>query len=234
MRIGSNVELLPVAVNRPQVNMVLNMVLTWDEHNLVLIDTGLPGQVQDIAKAIADAGFDAKSLTHIIITHQDLDHIGCALDLQKIAPNVKILAHYEEAPYIDGRKVPVKLADMLEKYDNLSLEHKEQVNQSKKSYDERRIKIDQELKDKELLPICGDIEVVHTPGHTPGHISLYLHESHIMVCGDAANIDDGRVVSSNPVYTLDMELAERSFEKIKGYTMVGIVAYHGGYLAVND
>ena len=61
----------------------VNLVLAWDENNLVLIDTGFPGQTDDIVKAIANAGFKAKELTHIIITHQDWGHIGCLMDLQK-------------------------------------------------------------------------------------------------------------------------------------------------------
>jgi len=231
MKIGKNVAIL--SLPSPIKGMPnINPVLTWDDKNLVLIDTGFPKQGKIIAKAIEAEGLSAEKLTHIIITHQDMDHIGSTLELQKKAPNVQIIAHKEEAPYLDGRKVPVKLASMLEKYNNLPLLHKFGCKRAQKMYRQMQVKFHKELQDKEVLPICGGIEVVHTPGHTPGHITLYLHESRIMVCGDGANITDGQLSGPNPTHTQDMELGMKSLEKIKGYPMVGAVTYHGGYLEI--
>ena len=232
MNIAKNVKMLSIPIDKPGAEMTLHMTLTWDDKNLVLMDAGVPGQGQAIAQAIADAGFDVKNLTHIIITHQDMDHIGSILELQKMAPNAKLLAHCEEAPYMDGRKMPVRMVSALERYDDLPPEGKEQVEEGMKDYAERkyRLKIDQELTDKEVLPICGGIEIVHTPGHMPGHIALFLQTSRIMVCGDAANINDGEIAGPNPAFTSDIETGMLSLDKIKGYPMAGMVAYHGGYL----
>jgi len=234
MRIAENIELLAVPINVPDVDATMHMTLMWDDENLVLMDASIPGQAEEIAKAIADAGFDAKNLTHIIITHQDMDHIGSVLDMQKMAPNAKILAHHEEAPYMDGRKMPIRLATNLAKYDDLPPEVKEYVDQAKADYEvgKFKLKIDQELTDKEVLPICGGIEIVHTPGHMPGHIALFLQKSGIMVCGDAANIADGKMTGPNPVHTPDIETGMQSLEKMKQYPLTGIVAYHGGYLQI--
>ena len=235
MRIAKNVELLSIPANMPDFDMVLHMTLTWDDSNLVLIDAGIPGQGEAIAQAIADAGFDVRNLTHIIITHQDLDHIGSVAELQKMAPDVKLIAHCDEAPYMDGRKMPVRMVSALQEYDDLPPEEKEEIEEYMRDYGERkfRLKIDQELADKEVLPICGGIEIVHTPGHMPGHIALFLHASRIMVCGDAANISDGAIAGPNPAYTADMDLGTKSLEKIKEYPISGIVAYHGGYLEID-
>ena len=63
MKLSSNVEMLEVGH--------INLVLAWDENNLVLIDTGFPGQTDAIVKAVANAGFSVESLTHTIITHQE-------------------------------------------------------------------------------------------------------------------------------------------------------------------
>jgi glyoxylase-like metal-dependent hydrolase (beta-lactamase superfamily II) len=84
--------------------------------------------------------------------------------------------------------------------------------------------------DGDLLPICGGIEVIHSPGHTPGHIGLFLKKSGLLVGGDALNVGDGKLVGANPAHSLDMELAGASFEKLKGYGAKGVVAYHGGVL----
>jgi len=225
MRIANNVALLPITGQG-----TVNLVLTWDESNLVLIDAGYPGQADAIAKAIAGEGFSVENLTHLIITHQDWDHVGSVADLQKLVPSLEVLAHEEEAHYIDGRKLPIKLAARLEQYETLTEEQRAGVDRWKDSYDNATITVTTTVADKQNLPICDGIEVVHTPGHTPGHIVLYLKESRIIVCGDAANIKDGQLVGSNPVFTHDMGQATASLEKIKSYNPSGIVAYHGGYL----
>jgi len=236
MKISDNVALLalprPMPPGAPENDAKINLVLTWDDENLVLIDAGFPEQADLIKQAIAEHGFDAKNLTHIIITHQDLDHIGCIKDLQQIAPNVQIMAHCEEAPYLDGRKVPVKLAPIIENYENLPPEHKQGVDQAKQIYEQLQTNYT-ELQGGQILTICGGIKVIHTPGHTPGHIVLLLQKSQILVCGDAANIEDGQMTGPNPVYTADMDMALQSLEKIKACPKIGFVAYHGGFLKSN-
>jgi glyoxylase-like metal-dependent hydrolase (beta-lactamase superfamily II) len=229
MKLAKNVALLPI--NREGMGS-LNLVLTWDDNNLVLIDAGLPGQVDAIAGAIAGKGFRAEDLTHIIITHQDWDHIGSVADIRKLAPSVKIVAHVDEAPYLDGRTMPIKLAARLEQYDSLPEDARAGIDRWKDLYENTPIPVAEQVQDGQVLPICGGIEIVHVPGHTPGHIALYLKESRIIVCGDAANVKDGQVVGSNPIHTHDMDLAEKSLDKIKSYDLSGLVTYHTGFLVV--
>ena len=103
MRIAKNVEMLELS----GMGGTIYPTLTWDDTHLVLMDAGFPGQADAIVRAIAEAGFQAEQLTHIIITHHDMDHIGCVLDLFKLSPAALVLAHVEEAPYLDGRMVPI-------------------------------------------------------------------------------------------------------------------------------
>jgi glyoxylase-like metal-dependent hydrolase (beta-lactamase superfamily II) len=150
----------------------------------------------------------------------------------KIAPTAKVMAHADEAPYIDGRKTPIKLAALLENYDNLPDDRKAWCDRYKEGYANRKINITQTLSDGDILPICGGIEVIHTPGHTPGHICLFLRESGILVSGDAINIKDGEPSEPNPQHTYNMELGLKSMEKAMKYPIKSMVAYHGGYLKI--
>lgn len=228
--ISPNAAILPIPRKDAR---ELNLVLVWNEDKeLVLIDAGLPGQSKLIAQAIADTGFRIEELTHIILTHQDLDHVGSVKDLMKFAPGLKVIAHEEEAPYIDGSKIPIKLAAQLEVYDTLTDKQKSGVDKWKSIYEANPIPVSESVKDKQILNLCGGIEVVHTPGHTPGHIALYLMESRVMVCGDAANIENGTLTGSNPIYTHDMKQADESLEKIKSYNVSGYITYHSGFLGV--
>ena len=227
MKISENIAL--ITLERPS-GSDMNLVLVWDDLNLVLIDAGVPGQAEQIASAISKLGFKTENLTHMIITHQDFDHVGSVADLKKLAPKMQVVAHAEESPYIDGRKLPLKLQARLAEYDSLLNVDKAFVDAWKNMYEKNPIPVDYEVHDGEVFDICGGLEFVHVPGHTPGHIAVYLVESKIIVCGDAANIKDGKVVGSNPVYTHDMDVANESLEKIVDYDLNGLVAYHGGYL----
>jgi len=230
MKIANKVEMLEIGGGMGKIYLTL----AWDEKNLVLFDAGFPGQADEIVKAIASAGFSADKLTHIIITHQDMDHIGCVIDLLKIAPAARIMAHSEEAPYIDGRKTPIKLAAMLENYANLPEDRKAWCDKMKEGFANRKISVNQTLSDGEVLPLCGGIEVIHTPGHTPGHICLFLRESGVLVGGDAVNIQDGKPSGPNPQHTYDMELGMKSMEKAMKYPVKALVSYHCGYLKMKD
>jgi len=228
MRIAPNVAMLPILENGPAYP-----VLLWDEDNLVLIDAGFPGQTDAIIKAISGEGQRAENLTHIIVTHQDWDHIGCIMDLQKLAPRAKVLAYEDEAPYIDGKKTPIKLVARLANYDALSEETRAKLDWQKEYYASTHITVAETLSAGMVLHLCGGIKVIHTPGHVPGHIALLLKESNIMVCGDSLNIKDGQIQILNPSSNYDNEQAIASIEKIKSYHPSGIVGYHGGFLKLD-
>jgi glyoxylase-like metal-dependent hydrolase (beta-lactamase superfamily II) len=45
-------------------------------------------------------------------------------------------------------------------------------------------KVDQRVEDGDGLPIAGGLRVVHTPGHSAGHIALYLEKDDVLIAGD--------------------------------------------------
>ncbi|TGV11489.1 MBL fold metallo-hydrolase, partial [Mesorhizobium sp. M00.F.Ca.ET.186.01.1.1] len=83
-------------------NLVHPMLLREGEMS-VLIDTGFPGQIEDLRAAMNAAGVPLAQLQAVILTHQDMDHIGCLPEiLQECGPRVKIYAHALDQPYIQG------------------------------------------------------------------------------------------------------------------------------------
>ncbi|MCL2621092.1 MAG: MBL fold metallo-hydrolase [Defluviitaleaceae bacterium] len=221
MKITDNIQMLKIDD--------YHLTLLWDDENLVLVDAGLDTQHQKLVDVIKDAGHDPDKITHIIFTHHDGDHMGGGIGMIKVASNATILAHVDETPYIDGHKTPTKFEAVLAGYDGADQETKDQIDARKEAIVNTRFGVGQELNDGDVLPICGGIEIIHTPGHTPGHICLYLQEGQIMVLGDAASVENSELVGFNPIYIQDMELADKSIEKIKKYPIKGAVAYHGGF-----
>lgn len=69
----------------------------------VLIDTGFPGQFEDIQIEMEKVGVSFDKLKVVILTHQDLDHIGSLPDLlENGVSDVKVYAHELDKPYIEG------------------------------------------------------------------------------------------------------------------------------------
>ncbi len=224
MKIAENMDML--VIGGSQGNMY--PVLIWDASEVVLIDAGLPLQFDVLEKEINRAGFQVSAITKIILTHQDVDHIGCVKEILEHAPHCKVLTHVEEAPYINGEKTPVKLAQMEANLEHLSEEMKNFYPSFKEAFANRRIKIDQTMQDGEVLPIAGGLEMIHTPGHTPGHMCVYAKQARILITGDGLNITDGKLTGPNEHYTADMDVALQSVTKMQAYDVAAIVCYHGG------
>ncbi|MDF2686893.1 MAG: metal dependent hydrolase, partial [Clostridia bacterium] len=88
--------------------------------------------------------------------------------------------------------------------------------------------VDVILQDYEMFPWFGGMEIVPTPGHMPGHISLYLKEFKTLIAGDALAVKNGKLVIANPEYTLDMPSAKQSVRQLLDYDINKIICYHGG------
>jgi len=71
------------------------------------------------------------------------------------------------------------------------------------------------------------LQVIETPGHTPGHISVLDPVSGILVAGDALNGADGGVVGANPDFSEDMDLANASVAKLAGFDYEVALFGHG-------
>jgi len=60
------------------------------------------------------------------------------------------------------------------------------------------VKVTRHLVDGERLPLCGGVRVVHTPEHTPGHLSLFLELPSILISGDALVVVEGQLQGHDP------------------------------------
>lgn len=129
-------------------------------HKICLIDAGVNSATQIITN-IGDSFSPQFEITHLILTHCHIDHIGAAHEFKRKFPALTIMAHTWDAASIEGLKgtekttaaswygityIPVKITQKFDK-------------------DEEVIKIG----DKRL-------RIYHTPGHTPGSISVVYED----------------------------------------------------------
>ena len=176
----------------------------------------------------AAKGVDMNKLTKIVITHHDIDHIGTLAALKKAFPNVKILSSAIEADYISGKKESIRLELSKKNFDKLPEEQKANALNFQKMFSNvERTTVDVTLTEDGLLPGCKKTKVIHTPGHLPGHISVYFEETKSLITGDAIGHENGKFFI-NPNYTIDRPLAKESIRKFLNYDITNIICYHGG------
>lgn len=163
-----------------------------------LIDTGLPLQAARVRRAAEERfGTNARP-TSIILTHGHFDHAGNALDLAR-EWGVPVYAHELEIPYLTGKSdyppqdptVGGALAQMSRLFPHSGYDFGSVV---------------QSLPQDKSVPGLPDWRVIHTPGHTAGHISLFRERDRTLITGDAlATVNQESVIT---LITLERELRQ--------------------------
>ena len=207
-----------------------------DEKNTVLIDCGYPSSFSSIQNALLKHEINAVDLTHIFITHHDHDHMGSLHEWKQKYPKIKIVSSHIEAPFISGAQKSLRLIQAEQRQESLPEEMQEFGYAFCAMLKEiQPVPVDMVVTDKEILPWAGGCTVMMTPGHTPGHCSLYVSASQMLIAGDAAVLDQGELIVANPEYAIDIQEAEESLRKIKALKAKSIVCYHGGiYIPETD
>ncbi|PHE73109.1 MBL fold metallo-hydrolase [Bacillus wiedmannii] len=201
-------------------------------NELTLVDTGYINFLPLIEDAIVKHGYEMKNLKNIIITHYDDDHIGSLYDFKVKYPHINIIASEIESNYINGEIQSERLVQAEEMLEHMPIEEKEFgewfIPQLKNI---RHISVDEKVCDGQMI-LNNECQIVATPGHTSGHISLYFPDLECVITGDAAVQDNNELVIANPNFCLNIEKAEESLKRIKNLKAATYYCYHGGKLTV--
>ncbi|EPD93584.1 MBL fold metallo-hydrolase [Paenibacillus sp. HGH0039] len=209
--------------------MTIHPVILFDQESWTLIDTGMPGSAPAILELARQAGTGELPLRSIVLTHQDIDHIGGLPGiLAATGGSAPVLAHPGDEDAINGtqpmlKMTPERLAGFLEQ---VPADVREQFERT--FLNPQRPNVDRTLADGETLPYGGGLTVIHTPGHTPGHVSLYHSPSKTLIAGDAMIAKNGELSGPNPTVTPNMEQALESLKKFAAFDIDRVICYHGG------
>ena len=202
-----------------------------EDGRIVLVDCGDPELAYELMDDMRSKGLEPGRITHIIITHHDLDHMGGLSQFRDALPDVKVMATAVQAEYICGHRRWLRLQDEDARY--LAQPPEKRIPSSRVRAAQYvsflPSRVDTVLGEGTELPFCGGCMVVPTPWHMPGHISLYIPGKRTLITGDALNTFGGQLglnsaVDLCPEKTSEglLELAKLEVETVRGY--------HGGEL----
>lgn len=230
MHIGSHITVLNVPMESTFGHSVIHPVLLKDQDGLTLVDTGMITQWDRMKDAIAEQGEDYRQIKRVILTHQDIDHIGNVHSLLDELPDTALLAHEDEVAYLTGDKPFIKMTpERISQLQGMMRQDTDVL--LARLPDLRFAKL---LQDGDVLPYGGGIQIIHTPGHTPGHISIYVPGEGLLLAADELRVVDEELVGPLDVATPDMKQAILSLDKLLELDIRQILCYHGGLYSDAD
>jgi len=185
----------------------VNAFLIAGEDGLALVDSGLPRKKDPILSAVAGVGRRPVDLRHILITHHHIDHMGSLGDLME-ATGAKSYVHLLDSPIVrgDAPQPGPNPKSLLGLFAGPLIERFGPAPTT--------ARVDVEVADGDELAVAGGVRAVHTPGHTPGHLSFLLpREGGVLFAGDAAaNVI--RLGLPIGMFTADREQAKASISRL--------------------
>lgn len=212
---------------------VVYPVLAMDENACVLIDCGYPGSVPLLQRTLQKRGVALSEVTHLVLTHHDLDSAGCAGELVQAYPHIQVLATPQEEPFLRREKPSLRWQQMQKVYE--STQQDPCVLQAvEKLFDAvQPVAVNRLIKDGDAFDVAGGLHIVATPGHMPGHVSVYLPAYQALVAGDALSVQDGALALPDEALALDQEAAVQSARALSKLPLRAVLCYHGGAVAGN-
>lgn len=208
---------------------VLSLAVLAGKDGAVLVDCGYPGSLRQLEEALRGCGVALEELAGLVLTHQDDDHMGAAAELKAVCPRLRIYASAEEAPYIEGVRKNLRLQQAEDLQERLPEEQRawgEQFCRRLRAL--RCVPVDVLVHDGDRFDWGGGCEIIATPGHTPGHISLRALDNAYLITGDATVVENGRLAVANPGFCLNLEAAEQSLRRLEQYQCRRYLCCHGG------
>lgn len=201
----------------------VNAFLISTEDGLLLVDTGWTDNTKQLFDLINKTGHDPLNIKHIILTHGHIDHAGSAADIRKLT-QARIYAHKDDIDLYGtgladrpGTKATPGFLTRL-----IYFSYQLMLLFGKSKYEP--FSIDQTVEDNDTIPLAGGIEVLHTPGHSKGHIALLLKKYDLLIAGDLCANNFGIGYSILHEY---INLAKRSIARVLNYPFENVVFGHG-------
>ncbi len=153
-------------------DLVNTFVLVDDDGQVTLVDAGTKRAPKSVVAGLAYIGVGPADVTRLLVTHAHPDHVGGLAGLRG-RTGATVSVHERDAAYVREGRGPVLDRGTLG------------GRLLRRNKGATPTPVDEELVDGQLLAVAGGLRVLHTPGHTPGHVSLLHEPSRVLITGDS-------------------------------------------------
>jgi glyoxylase-like metal-dependent hydrolase (beta-lactamase superfamily II) len=199
-------------------DLVNSFLFADADGSLTLVDAGMKRADKKVLASLAQLGKAPQDVERIVLTHAHTDHAG-GLAAVKEATGGSVLAHDRDAVYLQTGKPPQLDASRLSG---------RLMTRMRGSFG--KVDVGETFQDGDVLPIGGGLRVVHTPGHSPGHVSLLHESSGVLITGDA--IFNVRGLRYSPAtFCTDIRLSRETADRL-GELDYEVAAFtHGAHVS---
>jgi glyoxylase-like metal-dependent hydrolase (beta-lactamase superfamily II) len=153
---------------------MVNCYLVQEDDGFTLVDTNLSGSAKDILAAAEAHGVP---IVRIVLTHAHNDHVASLDALKQELPEAEVAITAREARFLAGDQ---------------SLDPDEPQAKLRGGYQQCTTQPTRTLQPGDRI---GSLEVIASPGHTPGHVALLDVRDKTLIAGDAFQTQGGIAVS---------------------------------------
>ncbi len=157
----------------------VNCYFVREDDGLTLIDTGIPGNAPKILAAARELG---QPIRRIVLTHAHGDHLGALDALHQLLPEADVLVSARDTRFLAG---------------DMTLDADEPQTKLRGAYQTIATRPSRRVADGDRI---GSLQVISTPGHTPGHIALFDPRDGTLIAGDAFQTHVGVAVSGTVLW----------------------------------
>ncbi|MGQ9478856.1 MAG: MBL fold metallo-hydrolase [Thermoproteota archaeon] len=168
---------------------------------LILVDTGNPRFIDRLLKGIRNDGLDPSRIRLILNTHCHPDHCGANVEIKKLT-GANVIVHPAELEYVEdyrwiGERIGVE------------------------------VDVGADADWREVIFNGITLQLIHTPGHSPGSICVYSHEGKFLICGDLVFTG---TIGTTELPGGDESMLKKSVEKISELEIEHLLPGHGAPL----
>lgn len=169
------------------VNRMVYVHLLIGEDGAMLVDTGCAhNPEQEILPYLRQIGLELAKLRYIVISHSDMDHQGGNARMKAAAPHATLMCHTLDAPWVSDTEALIQ-----GRYAQFEADHDIGYGEEGKAGIRtgcHSVPVNMTLTGGEQIRLGPDwvVEVVHTPGHTWGHLAIFDPRSRTLIAGEAA------------------------------------------------
>ncbi len=173
-------------IEAPLGDRFVAMHLLVGDQAALLFDTGMDRMPYDYVLPYLDSiGVAADQVRYVVTSHADFDHTAGNASMREIAPQAIFMCHNLDQPMIEDIEVMIR-----DRYGEFAADHDIDETEESKAFiraQSRHIPVDVTLSggEKIRLGASWEVEILHTPGHSRGHLTIYDPRSNTLIICDA-------------------------------------------------